>query len=175
MKIEVVNGDITLSKCEAIVNAANAHLQAGSGVCGAIFDAAGYDKLQDECNNIGYCKTGSAAITRGYNLLAKYVIHAVGPIYLNDEISEPLLRGAYLSSLDLAKKYEIKSIAFPAISTGVYGYPLQKGIKVMIETILSYTKNNDIFDKICLYCYKSEQYSLFKKILEESLKENIWE
>lgn len=169
MKIELKYGDITLSKCDAIVNAANSRLQAGSGVCGAIFDAAGYDKLQDECNNIGYCKTGSACITHGYNLLAKYVIHAVGPIYLSDEQSEPLLKGAYLNSLKLAKEYDLKSIAFPAISTGVYGYPLEKGIRVAIKAFKEFKKDNDIDLDVIMYCYNKSQYEIFKRIFEEEL------
>ncbi|MCR4897787.1 MAG: macro domain-containing protein [Acholeplasmatales bacterium] len=170
MKIELKYGDITLSKCDAIVNAANSRLQAGSGVCGAIFDAAGYDKLQDECNNIGYCKTGSACITLGYNLLAKYVIHAVGPIYLNDEVSEPLLKGAYKKSLEIADKYSLKSIAFPAISTGVYGYPLEKGIRIALKTFKEFNNENESkIDIVYLYCYNKNQYDTYKKIFKEEI------
>ncbi len=125
MKINIIKGDITELTVDAIVNAANEDLLGGDGVCGAIFCKAGWNAMQAECDKIGHCDTGNAVITKGYNLKAKYVIHAVGPIYFGDE-SKELLAGAYYNSLRVANDNNIRSIAFPSISTGIYGYPLDK-------------------------------------------------
>ncbi len=125
MKINIIKGDITELSVDAIVNAANEDLLGGDGVCGAIFSKAGWAQLQAECDKIGHCDTGNAVITKGYNLKAKYVIHAVDPIYRGDE-SKELLAGAYYNSLRVANDNNIRSIAFPSISTGIYGYPLDK-------------------------------------------------
>ena len=141
MKIVFLKQSITDSDCEAIVNAANDALMAGGGVCGAIFRAAGYRELQDACDKIGGCKTGNAVITPGFILKAKYVIHAVGPIYSGDESAKDL-EGAYYNSLRVADENGIKSIAFPAISTGIYGYPLKDAAKVTFDAIEKYFENN---------------------------------
>ena len=141
MKIVFLKQSITDSDCEAIVNAANDELMAGGGVCGAIFRAAGNRELQDACDKIGGCKTGNAVITPGFKLKAKHVIHAVGPIYRGD-ISAKDLEGAYYNSLKVADENRIKSIAFPAISTGIYGYPLKDAAKVTFDAIEKYFENN---------------------------------
>ena len=125
--INISKVSITKLDTDAIVNAANKGLQAGGGVCGAIFSAAGYDQLQKACNIIGHCKTGSAVITPGFNLKAKYIIHAVGPRWKDGKHKEPeLLYSAYYKSLELAIAHDCKSIGFPLISSGIFGYPVQK-------------------------------------------------
>ncbi|MBR0112998.1 MAG: macro domain-containing protein [Clostridia bacterium] len=125
--IEIRKTGITGLDTDAIVNAANEGLWAGGGVCGAIFRAAGHDELQDACNKIGHCDTGSAVITPGFNLKAKYVIHAVGPVWRGGKANEPaLLYGAYYKSLELALENGCKSIGFPLISSGIFGYPVDK-------------------------------------------------
>jgi O-acetyl-ADP-ribose deacetylase (regulator of RNase III) len=126
---EVLQGDITKIEADAIVNAANSELAMGGGVCGALFRAAGVDKLSEACRAIGPCPTGSAVITPAFGIkTAKYIIHAVGPVYRNYPPAEAreLLRSAYRTSIRLAKNHGCESIAFPAISTGIYGYPLDE-------------------------------------------------
>ena len=127
---------------DAIVNAANDRLWAGSGVCGAIFRAAGYDKLQAACNEIGHCDTGSAVITPGFDLKAKYIIHAVGPVWNGGDYNEPqLLYGAYQKSLELALENGCHSIGFPLISAGIFGYPKDKAWRKAIQAC------TDFFEK----------------------------
>ena len=157
-KIEITLGDITTYSCDAIINAANSSLAAGGGVCGAIFDAAGYFELQEACNIIGHCKTGQAVITPGFKLKAKYVIHAVGPIY-RGESSAPYLKSTYDSIIKVAIENNLKSIAIPSISTGIYGYPKEEAVKIALETII----NSDIssLDKIYLVCFNQEMYDLY--------------
>ena len=134
IKISVVKGDITTAKVDVIVNAANKQLQAGGGVCGAIFRASGHIKeLQEECNIHAPLKTGEACLTSGYDLPCKFICHTVGPIYVNDETSAPLLKKAYQSALYYADVNGLRSIAFPLISAGIYGYPLEKAIDVAIK------------------------------------------
>ena len=141
MKLLLRKGDITQSNCEAIVNAANSGLWAGGGVCGAIFSEAGYDELQEACMKIGHCDVGNAVITPGFNLKAKYVIHAVGPIP-QMEGAPKLLEGAYINSLKRAEENNIESIAFPSISTGIFGYPLDEATSIAIGAINKYFKDN---------------------------------
>ncbi len=134
--VGIIEGDITKIEADAIVNAANAELQPGGGVCGAIFKAAGRQELSEACRAIGYCPTGSAVITPAFGIRsAKHIIHAVGPVY--HRYSEPearrLLRGAYKAAIDLAAKHGCKSIAFPAISTGIYGYPLEEACREAVD------------------------------------------
>lgn len=157
-KIEITLGDITTYSCDAIINAANSSLAAGGGVCGAIFDAAGYFELQKACDKIGNCKTGHAVITPGFNLKAKYVIHAVGPIY-RGESSAPYLKSTYESIIKVAIENNLKSIAIPSISTGIYGYPKDEAVKIALETII----NSDVssLDKIYLVCYNQQIYDLY--------------
>ena len=124
--IRIIKKGITKLEVDAVVNAANSQLQAGSGVCGAVFEDAGYSMLAAACNKIGHCDTGSAVITPGFNLKAKYIIHAVGPRWSGGKHREPeLLYSAYYKSLELALENGCRSIGFPLISAGIFGYPLQ--------------------------------------------------
>ena len=165
MKLVLKKGDITQSDCEAIVNAANSGLWAGGGVCGAIFSKAGLRELQETCNKIGHCDTGNAVITLGFNLKAKYVIHAVGPT-LDMQGASKLLEGAYTNALNRAEENNIKSIAFPSISTGIFGYPLKEATSIAIGAVNKYFKENpnskieivefDLFDDYTYSVFESE-------------------
>lgn len=163
--IDVLKGDITKVNVDAIVNAANESLLGGGGVDGAIHRAAGKGLLA-ECRTIGGCPTGEARLTHGYNLRARYVIHTVGPIWrggLSNE--ERLLFSAYTNSLTLARDNGFKSIAFPNISTGIYGYPKAEAAKVAIAAIRSFMLNNSLPEKVVLVCFDDENYTLYKGLV----------
>ena len=133
-QINAIQGDITKQNADAIVNAANRGLFGGSGVCGAIFDAAGYDDMTKACKAIGSCETGEAVITPGFKLPAEYVIHTVGPVYgQNDGHDAELLQSCYWTSLARAEENGVTSITFPLISTGIYGYPKEEAIRISID------------------------------------------
>ena len=145
MPFEVVRNDITKMKVDAIVNAANTGLQMGGGVCGAIFSAAGAEDLQRECDSIGSCETGQAVITKGYRLPAKYVIHTPGPVWHGGKHGEKeLLRSCYRSSLALAQKHGCTSIAFPLISSGIFGYPKDEALNVATAAINDFLTENEM-------------------------------
>lgn len=145
MPFHIIREDITRIHADAIVNAANEYLAAGGGVCGAIFAAAGREKLEKACLGIGRCPTGSAVITPGFDLPAKYVIHAVGPRWYGGERNEEkLLRGCYQASLELAKLYGCESIAFPLISAGIFGYPQREAFRIASESITDFLKENEM-------------------------------
>jgi O-acetyl-ADP-ribose deacetylase (regulator of RNase III) len=167
--VEVVKGDITKMEVEAIVNAANCSLLGGGGVDGAIHRAAGPQLLQ-ECRQIGGCPTGEARLTKGYLLTAKYVIHTVGPMWfdgLNNE--EILLAKAYENSLQLAVKKNIKSIAFPAISCGVYRFPVEKAAKIAANVLGKFIKENYTIHHIYFVCFSDEIQEHFLNAMKEYL------
>lgn len=166
MPFSIIRNDITKLEVEAIVNAANSKLLAGGGVCGAIFSAAGAEELQKECNKIGYCKIGDAVITKGYALKAKYVIHTIGPIYGNDpQNEEQQLYSCYKSSLELAKKKRITSIAFPLISSGIYGYPKTEAMKIATRAIKDFLSKNEM--EIFLVVYDQKAFQISEKLFSD--------
>ncbi|HUV78043.1 MAG TPA: O-acetyl-ADP-ribose deacetylase [Desulfobacterales bacterium] len=164
-RIEVMQGDITTLKLDAIVNAANRSLLGGGGVDGAIHRAAG-PELLSECRKIGGCSTGMAKITKGYNLPVRYIIHTVGPVYRGTDEDTRLLSRCYLNSLKLAVKNNIASIAFPAISCGAYGYPLKEACSIAIDTTYDFLKNNRTLKKVVFILFSAEDCDVYKKYLK---------
>ncbi len=163
MTFEIVRNDITKMKVDVIVNAANSSLQMGGGVCGAIFSAAGADLLQDECDRIGHCEPGQAVMSGGYALPAKNIIHTVGPIWHGGNHGEAkILEDCYLNSMDLAHKHGHKSIAFPLISSGLYGYPKDEALQVAIASIGSYLLQHDLH--VILVVYDQSSFVLSEKL-----------
>lgn len=145
MGFQVIYGDVTKQHVDAIVNAANRALAPGSGVCGAIFAAAGYDELDRACRAIGGCETGNAVLTDGFALPARYVIHTVGPVWRGGGHEEAkLLKNCYLNSLRLARENGCRSIAFPLISAGVYGYPKDEALQIAKDTIAGFLAETDM-------------------------------
>ena len=157
-KVDVKRIDITELDVDAVVNAANSRLLEGGGVCGAIFRKAGSDELRDACSRIGRCETGKAAITPSFNLKARYIIHAVGPVWNGGNNNEErLLYGAYAESLKLARENGCNSIAFPVISSGIYGYPKKEAWKVAIEACRDFLKENDMEITFAVLSHESEK------------------
>lgn len=164
-RIKLSREDITTLKVDAIVNAANSKLAGGGGVDGAIHKAAG-PQLLEECKTLNGCATGSVKITKGYNLLAKYVIHTVGPVWQGGHNNEAeLLKSCYITSLKLAVENSCNSIAFPNISTGIYGFPKREAAKIATETVSGFIKENESLNEIYFVCFDEENYSLYDKIL----------
>ncbi len=162
--IKVIKGDITKVKADAIVNAANTTLLGGGGVDGAIHRAGGPEILA-ECRRIGGCPTGEAVITTAGKLPAKYVIHAVGPVWRGGQNNEvQLLASAYLNSLKIAEKHNVKTIAFPNISTGVYRFPKERAAKIALETVINFLKNSRVVKEVIFVCYDDENYEIYKKM-----------
>ena len=150
--ISIQKKGITKADVDAIVNAANSGLRAGSGVCGAVFEDAGYDEMVAACRAIGHCDTGSAVITPGFALKAKYVIHAVGPKWAGGGNNEAdLLASCYSKSIDLAVENDCKSIAFPLISSGIYGYPKEQALRVAEDAIKEFLAENDMTVYMVIY------------------------
>jgi len=170
--LSLVEGDITKQDTDAIVNAANKTLRGGGGVDGAIHRAGG-PKILEECIRIGGCETGQAVITTGGNLKAKYVIHTVGPVYRDGKHGEPeLLESCYRNSLKLASSKRLKSIAFPSISTGAYGYPMDQAAEIAISTVIDYLKNNTDIELVRFVLFGKEAYKTYEEALKK-LKETI--
>ena len=163
--INVIQGDITQLEVDAIVNAANKSLLGGGGVDGAIHQAAG-PELLEECKTLGGCATGDAKLTKGYNLKAKYVIHTVGPVWNCGTRREyQLLANCYQNSLQLANEKGLKSIAFPAISTGVYRFPIDRACRIVLESIRNYLKSNDSLNKIYLVCFDQDVFDQYNILM----------
>jgi O-acetyl-ADP-ribose deacetylase (regulator of RNase III) len=164
--LSLVQGDITREATDAIVNAANSRLAGGGGVDGAIHRAGG-PAIMEECRKIGGCPTGQAVITTGGNLKAKYVIHTVGPIYRDGTKGEAdLLKSAYLSSLKQASAKGIKSVAFPSISTGAYGYPLNEAARIALQTAIDYLKEHDDLHQVRFVLFDGRTYNFFSDELK---------
>ena len=165
-KIELIQGDITKLSVEAIVNAANNSLL-GGGVDGAIHRAAG-PQLLEECRRLKGCGTGQAKITKGYKLPARYVIHTVGPVWRGGGMGEEtLLRSAYQNSLRLAAENGLKTIAFPNISTGVYGFPKNRAAAIAIKTTMDFLKEHPEIKKVVFVCFDQENFEIYERALAE--------
>jgi len=164
MPFKIIRNDITTLRVDAIVNAANTSLQMGGGVCGAIFNAAGADRLQAECDNLAPIKTGEAVVTQGFNLPAKYIIHTAGPVYRGgNQGEETLLRSCYICSLELALKFDCESIAFPLISSGIYGYPKADALRVATTAIRDFISEHDI--DVSLVVFDKEALAVGEELL----------
>ena len=163
--LEIFQGDITKQKVDAIVNAANNSLLGGGGVDGAIHRAAG-PQLLEYNRTLGGCETGEAKISPGFKLPAKFIIHTVGPIWNGGNYNEDkFLKNCYYNSLKLAIENNIRTIAFPAISTGIYGFPLESATKIAIKTVKEFLKANESIEKVIFVCFDDLTYNIYKKIL----------
>lgn len=170
-RIEIVHGDITKRHVDGIVNAANSSLLGGGGVDGAIHRAAG-PKLLEECSMLGGCRTGQAKITRGYDLPARYVIHAVGPHWSGGQHGEDdLLASAYRSSLELAAQHDCRSVAFPAISTGIYSFPLERATRIAVGEVRRFLQAHELPEKVVFVCYSTNAYAVYERIVSELIGE----
>jgi O-acetyl-ADP-ribose deacetylase (regulator of RNase III) len=170
-KIEIIQGDITKQKVDAIVNAANSSLMGGGGVDGAIHRAGG-PAILEECKKIvarqGGCSTGEAVITTGGNLPAKFVIHTVGPVWSGGKNNEPdKLSNCYKNSLRLAVENKVETIAFPNISTGIYGYPKNEAARVAIGTVVAHLENDHTITKVYFVCFDEENFQLYRSLLSK--------
>ena len=165
-RIELVRGDITRQQVDAIVNAANTTLLGGGGVDGAIHRAAG-PRLLEECRTLGGCPTGEARLTKGYHLSAKFVIHTVGPVWHDGKHREDeLLASCYRNSLELAVEHGLKTIAFPAISTGAYGFPLERATRIALREVKSFLAGNPSLEKVVFVCFDAHAYGAYERVLK---------
>ncbi|MBN1568489.1 MAG: O-acetyl-ADP-ribose deacetylase [Acidobacteria bacterium] len=163
-RIEIIRGDITLQKVDAIVNAANNSLLGGGGVDGTIHRAAG-SQLLEECRKLHGCETGSAKLTRGYNLPAAWIIHTVGPVWRDGKNDEDrLLADCYRNSLKLAREKALRSIAFPSISTGVYGFPVDRASRIALAEIKDHLAHNTLPEKIIVVCFDEHTYKTYLSV-----------
>jgi O-acetyl-ADP-ribose deacetylase (regulator of RNase III) len=167
-RIKLSNDDITKMQVDAIVNAANRTLLGGGGVDGAIHRAAGRELLA-ECRTLNGCPTGYAKMTKGYNLPAKYVVHAVGPVWRGGNKNEAaLLKSCYETALKLSKEKACKSVAFPNISTGIYRFPKEKAAEIAIEAVENFLSANSLPEVVYFVCFDKENYILYERLLKQS-------
>jgi len=166
-KLEILQGDITKLEIEAIVNAANKTLLGGGGVDGAIHRAAG-PKLREECRTLGGCETGDAKLTKGYNLPAKFVIHTVGPVWRGGKSGEAeKLASCYRRCFEVAHEHGIRSLAFPAISTGAYGYPIEEAAEIAIRTTRDCLEKYPEIDRVVFVLFSARDYEVYRRLLDE--------
>ena len=168
-RIELVQGDITELAVDAIVNAANNSLLGGGGVDGAIHRAAG-PGLLEECRTLGGCKTGEVKITGGYNLPAKHVIHTVGPVwYGGDNDEDALLASCYRNSMALAAEHGLRTVAFPAISTGVYGFPKERATRIAVREIVAALERNSEIERVTFVAFSARDYGVYEGVLADTV------
>src|SRR5687768_4064329 len=168
-RVRVIKGDITQQRVDAIVNAANNSLLGGSGVDGAIHWAAG-PGLLEECRKLGGCETGEAKITGGHNLRARYVIHTVGPIWRGGDFDEDeLLASCYRNSLSLAAQHDVRTIAFPSISTGAYGFPVERAALIAVGEIAAFLRENSTIEQVIIVCFNDLTYECYSSAVEKLL------
>lgn len=169
-RVRLIKGDITKVNAEAIVNAANKTLLGGGGVDGAIHEAAG-PKLFEECRELEGCETGEAKITKGYNLPAKYVIHTVGPVWMGGKDNEKeKLASCYRNSLKLAVKNKIKSVAFPSISTGAYGFPIEKAAPIVFAEVKKFLETDDSIEEIIFVLFSEKDFQIYQDFYNQIFK-----
>jgi len=167
--LEIVQGDITKQDTEAIVNAANKQLAPGGGVAGAIHRAAG-PELWEECKKLGGCETGEAKITSGYNLSARHVIHTVGPVYNNTPQNARDLESCYRNSLSLAVRHGLRSISFPAISTGIFGYPLEEAAEVSLYAVVKFLQEHNKPELVRFVLFGEKELDVFTKSMQKIMQ-----
>ena len=172
-RLELIEGDITKQDTEAIVNAANPSLLGGGGVDGAIHRAAG-PELLEECRTLGGCQTGDAKITKGYRLKAKHVVHTVGPVYHREgpERAAELLASAYRRSLEVASENSVRSVSFPSISTGAYGYPMEEAAPIALQSVFNYLESHTDIELVRFVLFGSRAYQVYEKALQEILAQS---
>ena len=168
-RISIIEGNIVEQKVDAIVNAANTSLLGGGGVDGAIHRAAG-PKLLEECKALGGCRTGEAKLTKGYDLPAKWVIHTVGPVWRGGNAGEDeLLQSCYLSSLALAARQKLRTVAFPSISTGAYGFPVERASAIAVRTIAAFLASAELPERVIIVCFSHSDYRTYSRSLEDAI------
>jgi O-acetyl-ADP-ribose deacetylase (regulator of RNase III) len=166
--LRAIRADITTLAVDAVVNAANSSLQGGGGVDGAIHLAAG-GELRDECRLLGGCRTGDAKLTKGYRLPAKYIVHTVGPVWIGGTSGEPeLLASCYRRVMELAAQMGIRSLAFPSISTGIYGYPIERAAAIAVSTVRASIREHEGLEEVLFCCFSATDLAIYESILREA-------